>query len=172
MLDALRALGCTIERDATSTRVTGIGGRLAVRQAKLFLGNAGTAMRPLTAALALLTATQGGDFELHGVARMHERPIGDLVQALRALGCRIDELGQAGYPPLRVHGGRLDLNQPIRVRGDVSSQFLTALLLALPLVATDRDVRLDVVGELISKPYVEITLALLARFGVAVQREL
>ena len=171
MLDALRALGCTIERDATSTRVTGIGGRLAVRQAKLFLGNAGTAMRPLTAALALLTATQGGDFELHGVARMHERPIGDLVQALRALGCRIDELGQAGYPPLRVHGGRLDLNQPIRVRGDVSSQFLTALLLALPLVATDRDVSLDVVGELISKPYVEITLALLARFGVAVQRE-
>jgi 3-phosphoshikimate 1-carboxyvinyltransferase len=171
MLDALRRLGCAIESGGASTRVSGLGGRLAVHSARLFLGNAGTAMRPLTAALALLAATQGGDFELRGVARMHERPIGDLVEALRALGCRIDELGQAGFPPLRVRGGRLEIGPPIRVRGDVSSQFLTALLLALPLVATDREITLDVVGELISKPYVEITLALLARFGVTVQRE-
>ncbi len=171
MLDALRALGCTIDRDGEEVRVTGVAGRLAVRDAKLFLGNAGTAMRPLTAALALMSATQGGEYELGGVARMHERPIGDLLDALRALGCRIDELGEAGYPPLRVHGGTLDLSRPIRVRGDVSSQFLTALLLALPLVTGDRAVSVEVDGELISKPYVEITIKLLARFGVRIQNE-
>lgn len=171
MLDALRALGCTVERDGERVRITGIAGRLAVRRASLFLGNAGTAMRPLTAALALLSATQGGEFELRGVERMHERPIGDLLAALRALGCRIDELGQAGYPPLRIDGGALDLSRPIRVRGDVSSQFLTALLLALPLVATRDAVVVEVEGQLISRPYVEITLKLLARFGVDVAHE-
>ncbi|MGA0609112.1 bifunctional 3-phosphoshikimate 1-carboxyvinyltransferase/cytidylate kinase [Caldimonas sp. KR1-144] len=175
MLDALTALGCSIERlGPTQIAVTGLGGRLAVRQARLFLGNAGTAMRPLTAALALLAATQGGDFELSGIARMHERPIGDLVDALRGLGCSIDCLGNEGYPPLRLHGaanGRLALVAPVRVRGDVSSQFLTALLLALPLVAVEQDVTIEVDGELISKPYVEITLNLLARFGIAVTRD-
>ena len=147
-------------------RVTGLAGRLAVHEASLFLGNAGTAMRPLTAALAVLPATQGGEFELSGVARMHERPIGDLVEALRALGCRIEDLGQPGYPPLRICGGRLDTSRPIRVRGDVSSQFLTALLLALPLVASAAPLIVEVEGELISRPYVEITLNLLARFGI------
>ena len=174
MLAALRALGCTITQDGTRARVRGIGGRLRVHEAQLFLGNAGTAMRPLTAALAVLAATQGGRFELSGVARMHERPIGDLVDALRPLGCAIDELGQPGYPPLRLHGragGRLNTQQPIRVRGDVSSQFLTALLLALPLVTDDHEVVVEVEGELISKPYVAITLELLARFGIAVGRE-
>ena len=171
MLTALGTLGCGIERRDGCTLVTGLGGRLAVQQARLFLGNAGTAMRPLTAALAVLAATQGGDFELSGVARMHERPIGDLVDALRRLGCRIDDLGQPGYPPLRLRGGSLDTRQPIRVRGDVSSQFLTALLLALPLVATATPIVVEVEGELISRPYVEITLNLLARFGIEVQRE-
>ena len=174
MLDALRALGCGIERDDGTTRVHGLGGRLAVHEARLFLGNAGTAMRPLAAALAVLATLQGGRFELSGVPRMHERPIGDLVDALRPLGCTIDELGTPGYPPLRVRGdagGPLATDRPIRVRGDVSSQFLTALLLALPLAAAERDVVVDVVGELISKPYVEITLNLLARFGVAVRRD-
>ena len=172
MLAALRDLGCTVEPcGERSVRVTGLGGRLAVREASLFLGNAGTAMRPLAATLALLSATQGGRFELGGVARMHERPIGDLVDALRRVGCTIDELGTPGFPPLRLRGGRLDLAAPIRVRGDVSSQFLTALLLALPLVATERAVVVEVDGELISKPYVEITLALLRRFGIAVERE-
>ncbi len=174
MLDALRALGCKLEPHGRRLDVTGLGGRLAVHQAKLFLGNAGTAMRPLTAALAVLTATQGGAFEVSGVPRMHERPIGDLVDALRPLGCTIDELGQPGYPPLRlrgVAGGQLRTEQPIRVRGDVSSQFLTALLLGLPLVSTDRNVVIEVDGELISKPYIEITLNLLARFGIVVQRD-
>jgi 3-phosphoshikimate 1-carboxyvinyltransferase len=171
MLDALRALGCGVAQDGDTVSIVGLGGKLLAKQAKLFLGNAGTAMRPLTAALALLAATQGGDFEVSGVARMHERPIGDLVDALRSLGCTIDELGNPGYPPLRLRGpSTLALDAPVRVRGDVSSQFLTALLLALPLVA-ERDIRIEVIGELISKPYIEITLALLARFGISVQRD-
>jgi 3-phosphoshikimate 1-carboxyvinyltransferase len=177
MLQALRELGCEVAQAAdargTTWRIGGLGGRLRVTQARLFLGNAGTAMRPLTAALAVLAATQGGDFELSGVARMHERPIGDLVAALRQLGCTIDCLGADGFPPLRLRASALplDTSAPIRVRGDVSSQFLTALLLALPLVADRRAVVIEVDGELISKPYVEITLNLLARFGIAVQRD-
>jgi 3-phosphoshikimate 1-carboxyvinyltransferase len=169
MLDALRALGCGIELSGSTVRIRGLNGKLQTPQAALFLGNAGTAMRPLTAALSLL----GGDFELSGVPRMHERPIGDLVDALTQLGCQIDYLGNPGYPPLRIHPvapAHLTLDAPIRVRGDVSSQFLTALLLALPLVAV-RDITIDVVGELISKPYIEITLNLLARFGIVVRRD-
>jgi 3-phosphoshikimate 1-carboxyvinyltransferase len=166
MLAALRQLGCGVEESGSTAVITGLGGRPVQQRAKLYLGNAGTAMRPLTAALALL----GGDFELSGVPRMHERPIGDLVDALRGLGCAIDYLGEDGFPPLRIRTGQLVLDAPIRVRGDVSSQFLTALLLALPLVAT-RDIHIDVIGELISRPYIEITLNLLARFGITVQRE-
>ncbi|TAM49785.1 MAG: bifunctional 3-phosphoshikimate 1-carboxyvinyltransferase/cytidylate kinase [Burkholderiaceae bacterium] len=167
MLAALQQLGCAVAQSVGSVVIEGLGGRLKNTRARLFLGNAGTAMRPLTAALALL----GGDFELSGVARMHERPIGDLVDALRQLGCRIDYLGREGYPPLRVGQPTLQLDTPIRVRGDVSSQFLTALLMALPLVAATQNLVIEVVGELISKPYIEITLNLLARFGIAVQRE-
>jgi 3-phosphoshikimate 1-carboxyvinyltransferase len=174
MLAALRQLGCSVESEGRTVRVGGLGGQLRVHEAQLFLGNAGTAMRPLTAALAVLAATQGGRFELSGVPRMHERPIGDLVDALRPLGCAVEDLGVPGYPPLCVSGqagGRLDTAQPIRVRGDVSSQFLTALLLALPLVAQNADIVIEVEGELISKPYIEITLNLLARFGIEVQRD-
>jgi len=166
MLAALRQLGCGVRQSGTTVEVDGLGGQLPVRQAQLFMGNAGTAIRPLTAALAVL----GGDFELRGVPRMHERPIGDLVDALRQLGCQIEDLGQPGYPPLRIGQPQLRLEAPIRVRGDVSSQFLTALLMALPLVA-QRDIVIEVVGELISRPYVEITLKLLARFGVVVARD-
>lgn len=166
MLDALRALGCGVAVNGSTVRIDGLGGQLKNTAAKLFLGNAGTAMRPLTAALAVL----GGDFELSGVPRMHERPIGDLVDALRQLGCTVDYLGNSGFPPLRIGTAQLRLDAPIRVRGDVSSQFLTALLMALPLVA-QQDIRIEVVGELISKPYIEITLKLLAQFGVAVQRD-
>jgi 3-phosphoshikimate 1-carboxyvinyltransferase len=174
MLDALATLGCRIESLDGVVSVTGLGGRLAVSKAALFLGNAGTAMRPLCAALAVLASTQGGNFELRGVQRMHERPIGDLVDALRQLGCTVEDLGQPGYPPLRLRGepgGTLALGQPIRVRGDVSSQFLTALLLALPLVAKAAPVTVVVDGELISKPYVEITLNMLARFGIEIERQ-
>lgn len=172
MLDALRQLGCTVDEAGGGTvRITGLGSSTPPSPTQLFMGNAGTAMRPLTAALALL----GGEYELSGVPRMHERPIGDLVDALRQLGCRIDYLGNEGFPPLRIaHAGGLpplQLQAPIRVRGDVSSQFLTALLMALPLVARQQDVVIEVVGELISKPYIHITLELLARFGIAVQHE-
>ena len=175
MLDALRTLGCTVQpADRGVLQIDGLGGRLRVHEAALFLGNAGTAMRPLAAVLALLAATQGGRFELSGVPRMHERPIGDLVDALRALGCGIVDLGQPGYPPLRVMGqagGTLLTDKPIAVRGDVSSQFLSALLLALPLVSDAQDIVIEVQGELISKPYVDITLQLLARFGIEVAHE-
>ena len=179
MLKALEQLGCAVVRSTdpahlNSYHVTGIGGQLApalaARSTALFLGNAGTAMRPLTAALALL----GGNFEMSGVARMHERPIGDLVDALRALGCQIDYLGNEGYPPLRikpVSAAQLQLQAPIPVRGDVSSQFLTALLMALPLVARQQDVVIEVVGELISKPYIHITLELLKRFGIHIKND-
>ena len=194
MLDALRALGCGVRHDGAALEITGLGGKPAAAPARLFMGNAGTAMRPLTAALAVM----GGDFELSGVARMHERPIGDLVDALRQLGCAIDYLGAEGYPPLRIGRPQLQLDRPIQVRGDVSSQFLTALLMALPLVSMNRaptfgtsvsslppegavppkgglsaarDIVIEVVGELISRPYIEITLKLLQQFGIAVRRD-
>ena len=173
MLAALRDLGCQIDVQGSTARITGLGGRLVTKEASLFLGNAGTAMRPLTAALALLAATQQGHFELTGVARMYERPIGDLVEALRGLGCCIDYLGTPGFPPLRLGASTQALNteRTVSVRGDVSSQFLTALLLALPLVSAQAALTINVDGDLISKPYVEITLKLLARFGIAVQRD-
>jgi 3-phosphoshikimate 1-carboxyvinyltransferase len=171
MLDALRALGCVIHADGPShLRITGLGGVPRVSQAQLFLGNAGTAMRPLSAALAVLTCLHGGEYEVSGVPRMHERPIADLVDALRGLGCEVDDLGTPGFPPLRFRGGHLNLRAPVRVRGDVSSQFLTALLMALPLASGNQAVDIEVLGPLISRPYIDITLALLHRFGVRVEQ--
>ena len=177
MLTALTQLGCKIVKSGSSigstVEITGLGDantRQSVSSAKLYMGNAGTAMRPLTAALALL-ASGSTEFDLSGVPRMHERPIGDLVDGLRQLGCQINYLGQDGYPPLRIKAAEsFNLSEPIKVRGDVSSQFLTALLLALPLVAT-QDIVIEVQGELISKPYIDITLNLLARFGIKVKRD-
>ena len=166
MLDALRSLGCGLRRADTVLHITGLGGRIPKEHLDLFLGNAGTAMRPLTAALAVL----GADCTLRGVPRMHERPIGDLVDALRQLGCDVGYLGTEGFPPLRIGSPKLQLDAPIQIRGDVSSQFLTALLMALPLVARQTIV-IDVVGELISKPYIDITLKLLAQFGVVVRND-
>ncbi len=169
MLAALDTLGVRCEPLGTANayRVTGTGGRFPAKSADLFMGNAGTAIRPLTAALAL----QGGEYTLHGVPRMHERPIGDLVDGLRQVGARIDYTGNEGFPPLAIRAASIRIDAPIRVRGDVSSQFLTALLMALPLVeGSGRPVTIEVVGELISKPYIEITLNLMARFGVQVER--
>ena len=165
MQDALRKLGIAMKQDGGDTVVTGAGGAFKVKSADLFLGNAGTAFRPLTAALAL----SGGDYRLSGVARMHERPIGDLVDALRQVGARVDYLGATGYPPLHIHPATIRDGAKVSVRGDVSSQFLTALLMALPL--TGRQMTIAVEGELISKPYVEITLNTMRRYGVEVGRE-
>ena len=166
MLDALGALGVSVEKGARAghVRVNGKAGAFAVKRADLFLGNAGTAFRPLTAVLAL----SGGHYRLSGVPRMHERPIGDLVDALRGVGADVRYLGNNGYPPLEIFPGNVRGGGSIRVRGDVSSQFLTALLMALPL--TGSETTIEVVGELISKPYVDITLNLMARFGVVVRR--
>ena len=167
MLEALRALGVAVEQAGTtrSFSVHGVAGDFPVKRASLFLGNAGTAFRPLTAALAFADGT----YELTGVSRMHERPIGDLVDALRALGARVDYLGREGYPPLAIRPATLRGRSAVSIRGEVSSQFVTALLLALP--PTGAEVTVDVVGELISRPYVEMTLRLMARFGVEIERE-
>ncbi|MBU6492787.1 MAG: 3-phosphoshikimate 1-carboxyvinyltransferase, partial [Burkholderiales bacterium] len=170
MLEALRTLGVQWQQPGDgSTVVHGVGGNFPVKQATLFMGNAGTAIRPLTAALAL----NRGDYRVSGVPRMHERPIGDLVDGLRQIGARIDYTGQPGFPPLHIRPADAQLGQvPIRVRGDVSSQFLTALLMAAPLLsASGEGVEILVDGELISKPYIDITLRLMSRFGVQVQRD-
>jgi 3-phosphoshikimate 1-carboxyvinyltransferase len=175
MLESLGTLGVGIQhpgkQDLPNThRITGCGGDFKNKNATLFLGNAGTAFRPLVAALAL----SGGNFELFGGTsdapggRMHERPIADLVDALRQLGADIKYLGNEGFPPLRISPANLS-GDTVQVRGDVSSQFLTGLLMALPL--TGRTVKVEVVGELISKPYIEITLAYMSRFGVKVERK-
>ena len=166
MITALRALGVSVtEAGAHALRVRSAGGAFASKQASLFLGNAGTAVRTLTAVLALC----GGEYTLSGVPRMHERPIGDLVDALRQLGARIDYLGNSGFPPLAIHPAAPGAADEVSVRGNASSQFLTGLLLALPLLQKRTTVR--VVGELISKPYIEITLNSLRQFGVTVERD-
>ena len=165
MLDALKRLGVRFESRTGGLLVHGAGGRLPAKEADLALGNAGTALRPLTAVLAL----NGGQYGISGVKRMHERPIGDLVDALRGHGAHIDYGGAEGFPPLRVHPGAIRAGETVRVRGDVSSQYLSALLMALPMTRTPSQIEVE--GELISKPYVEITLNLIRRFGVEIARE-
>lgn len=164
MLEALDKLGIKLEQLAENDwLVQGCAGQFPNRQADLFLGNAGTAFRPLTAALAFA----GGEYQLTGVARMHERPIGDLVDALLQAGAHIDYLQQAGFPPLAIHPAQLKEHLKLSIRGNVSSQFLTALLMALPM--TGKAAEIVVEGELISKPYIAITLNLMRQFGVDVQ---
>ena len=166
MLEALASLGVKLSKTGDNDYLLqGVAGQFPNKEADLFLGNAGTAFRPLTAALAFA----GGTYKLHGVPRMHERPIGDLVDALRQLGADITYLGQEGFPPLLIKPAQISANGSIKIRGDVSSQFLTALLMALPM--TGKPARIELVSELISKPYIEITLKLMAQFGVQVERE-
>jgi 3-phosphoshikimate 1-carboxyvinyltransferase len=170
MLDALVALGVPLERAEAegATIVHGAAGAFPIKRASLFLGNAGTAFRPLTAALAF----SRGNYQLSGVARMHERPIADLVDALRVMGADIRYAGQNGYPPLTIGPGLAQAEKAIAsvaVRGDVSSQFLSALLMAAPLAGVE--CLIEVAGDLISRPYVEITLNLMRRFGVDVERD-
>ncbi len=166
MLDALRKLGIEwAKEEAQVLRVRGARGVFPNKRAELFLGNAGTAFRPLTAVLALC----GGEYRLDGVARMHERPIGDLVAALGTLGADIEYPGTAGYPPLAIHPGKIRAGAEVKIRGDVSSQFLTALLMSLPLLGARTQVKVE--GELVSKPYVDITLNMMRRFGVDVARD-
>ncbi|MGH8706227.1 MAG: 3-phosphoshikimate 1-carboxyvinyltransferase [Burkholderiales bacterium] len=163
MLDALAKLGIVVRQADSSELLVQGQQEFPAKKADLFLGNAGTALRPLTAVLALCA----GEYRLSGAPRMHQRPIGDLVNALRSVGARIEYLGTEGYPPLAILPGKITLDRPVRIRADVSSQYLSAILMALPLA---RGGRIDVAGELISMPYVEITLELMRRFGAPVKR--
>jgi 3-phosphoshikimate 1-carboxyvinyltransferase len=165
MLNALRALGVelTLSDDKTAGVVKGRAGPLDIEGAlTLFLGNAGTAMRPLTAALA----ASRGEFELKGEPRMSERPINDLVDSLRACGANIEYTGPEGFPPLKIHGTRLHGGK-VSIRGNISSQFLTAMLMVAPLCDTDLEIVVE--GELVSKPYIHITIDVMANFGVEVE---
>lgn len=167
MLSALNKLGLQIDDLGNrSVRVHGLG-EFPVKEADLFMQNAGTAIRPLTAALAV----SDGRYHLHGIPRMHERPIGDLVEALKSIGANIDYLENPGYPPLQIEPPVLKKDTVIKVAGSVSSQFLTALLMAAPLLAKqlNQTIEIEVEGELISKPYIAITLNLMQYFGVSVE---
>ena len=163
MLDALKALNIKyhLSDDRTICDIEGVGGKLhSAHPLELFLGNAGTAMRPLAAALCLAD----NNIVLTGEPRMKERPIGHLVDALRQGGAKIDYLENEGYPPLHIHGGFT--GGKIAVNGSVSSQFLTALLMAAPLASNDTEI--TIIGDLVSKPYIDITINMMAMFGVSV----
>lgn len=167
MLESLTALGVDYQLSDCRTRatVTGKGTALSIAgSTELFLGNAGTAMRPLTAALCL----GEGEFTLTGIERMYERPIGDLVDALRQLGADITYLGNQDFPPLKIRGTGLN-GGTVSIRGNISSQFLTALLMAAPYAKGD--LTIEVEGELVSKPYIDITLDVMAKFGVEVDNQ-
>lgn len=164
MLKALRQLGVDyqLSADRTECGVTGGAGPFKATSPKtLFLGNAGTAVRPLTAALCI----SEGEFTVTGEPRMYERPIGDLVEALQSLDADIHYQSNVGFPPLRIHGKPL-AGGTVRIRGNVSSQYLTALLMVAPLLQGDLTIEVD--GELVSKPYIDITLHTIAQFGVEI----
>lgn len=166
MLNALTQLGVSyqLSEDRTRCTVEGIGHALVAKnKLEIFLGNAGTAMRPLAAALSL----GNNQIILTGEPRMKERPIGHLVDSLREGGAKINYLEQEGYPPLQISGGFTGGN--IQVDGSVSSQFLTALLMAAPLANNDSKITIN--GDLVSKPYIDITLALMKTFGVNVKNQ-
>lgn len=165
MLNALTALGVqlSLSADKTVCEITGVAGVFQHKEPlELFLGNAGTAMRPLTAALAVSNV----DVTLTGEPRMYERPIGHLVDALLQWNADIEYLQHKDYPPLRIRGKALSGGK-ISIDGSVSSQFLTAVLMTAPLLSGDSEIIIS--GELVSKPYIDITLALMARFGVVVE---
>lgn len=167
MLNALKALGAQYEltNDGLTCRMKGNGGVFQTRSSlELFLGNAGTAMRPLCAALC----AGKGQYVLTGEPRMLERPIGDLVNALKQCGAAVEYLGVEGYPPLKIVGTGLN-GGSISIKGNISSQFLTALLLTSPFASSDLEIVID--GELVSKPYVDITLDTMKKFGVLVENE-
>ena len=163
MLEALHQLGIPIKHQQGVYSVTGQAGPLVTSATthSLYLGLAGTAIRPLAAALTL----GKGEFVLDGEPRMRERPIGHLIDALTPLGARVDYLGEAGYPPLKVHGTGLKGGRT-SIDGTLSSQFLTSLLLAAPLAS--EPVEIQILGDLVSRPYIDITLDLMNRFGVRV----
>jgi len=167
MLNALKKLGVayTLSEDKTKCTIVGNGGPFYCSEPQeLFLGNAGTAMRPLCAALTL----GSGEFVLTGEPRMKERPIGHLVDALRSAGADISYLEDDGYPPIKIRANALKGGE-VEIDGTISSQFLTALLMSAPMAQQDMHIR--IIGELVSKPYIDITLDIMNRFGVEVLNE-
>lgn len=164
MLTALNQLDVSyqLSDDRTECSIIGLNGALARGQIEtLFLGNAGTAMRPLAAALCF----GNGEFVLTGEDRMFERPIGDLINAMKPLGIAVDYLGEIGFPPIKIKSGALE-PADLSIDGSISSQFLTALLMAAPLLK--RPITINVLGELVSKPYIDITIDVMKKFGVDV----
>lgn len=165
MLNALKSLGIKYSLSDCGTQCTVVGNNGFFRNnapIELYLGNAGTAMRPLCAALA----ASEGEYILTGEERMKERPIGHLVDALKQLNANVEYLENKDYPPVKING--LDLSGDIvSIDGSISSQFLTAILMITPLLKTDT--KIEIQGELVSKPYIDITLDIMSRFGVKVE---
>jgi 3-phosphoshikimate 1-carboxyvinyltransferase len=166
MLKALEQLGVKVElnEDKTIATVHGVAGKFETPSEALFLGNAGTAYRPLTAVLAAIE----GNYELIGEPRMEERPIGHLVDALHSIDADISYLKNKDYPPLKIAGKKL-AGGNVAIDGSISSQFLTAILMAAPLF--DGDLNISIIGDLVSKPYIDITIGVMAKFGVEVEND-
>ena len=163
MLESLTKLGVKVTADGDAAVIEGAGGFFPVKSAELFIGNAGTAARTLTAALTFA----GGHYRLDGIERMRERPIGDLLAALRTLGADVTCEKKEGFLPL-VFRPAVPVGRRVSVRGNVSSQYLTALLLTAPLIAPEAGLEITVEGELISRPYIDITLSMMKTFGADV----
>lgn len=163
MINALIKLGVSVKEvndDQNSIEIKGAEQNFPNKNTNLFLGNSGTTFRPLAAVLAMM----GGDYYLSGIERMHERPIKDLVDALEQMGSSIQYEKNHGYPPITINNSSIEISEPIQIKGDISSQYLTALLIAGPI--SNNEFNIEVIGDLISKPYIDITLKLLTKFNI------
>ena len=163
MINALIKLGVSVEEvndDKKIIEIKGAEHNFPNKNTNLFLGNSGTTFRPLAAVLAMMR----GDYYLSGIERMHERPIKDLVDALEQMGSSIQYEKNHGYPPITINNSSIEISEPIQIKGDISSQYLTALLIAGPI--SNNEFNIEVIGDLISKPYIDITLKLLTKFNI------
>ena len=163
MINALIKLGVSVKEvndDKNIIEIKGAEHNFPNKNTNLFLGNSGTTFRPLTAVLAMMR----GDYYLSGIERMHERPIKDLVDALEQMGSSIQYEKNHGYPPITINNSSIEISEPIQIKGDISSQYLTALLIAGPI--SNNEFNIEVIGDLISKPYIDITLKLLTKFNI------
>ena len=163
MINALIKLGVSVKEvndDKKIIEIKGAEHNFPNKNTNLFLGNSGTTFRPLAAVLAMM----GGDYYLSGIERMHERPIKDLVDALEQMGSSIQYEKNHGYPPITINNSSIEISEPIQIKGDISSQYLTALLIAGPI--SNNEFNIEVIGDLISKPYIDITLKLLTKFNI------
>ena len=168
MIDALKKLGVKIKLNKTlkQCHIIGSHNKFPVKIADLYIGNAGTAIRPLTACLAF----NDGKYKIHGTPRMHERPISDLVNSLKSIGAKIEYLQNPDYPPLLIKQSYVKSNKII-IKGNISSQFLTSLLIASPIISKENNLNIKVEGDLISKPYADITLNLIKLFNLKIKRQ-